>query len=473
MSQRSAQRASRPRLVVYVAAVIAGVLLLACGNDAPGNAVHISQHDGGIGPVTADFIDRALDRAEDNDATVWVFELDTPGGLVTSTDDIVQRFFAAEVPVVVFVGPSGARAASAGTFITMAAHIAAMAPGTQIGAAHPVAGGGADIEGDLGDKVTNDAAADIRGIAEVRGRNEEWAEDAVRRSISATATEAVELNVVDLVAQDLEDLLLQIDGRRVQLDPDEAPVTIRTVGLERVETNMNFFERVLNVLADPTIAFLLINFGSLLIIVEIWSPGLVGPGIFGVIALMLGFFALGPLDTNPAGIALIVLAFILFGVEIFAAGFGVFGIGGIIALILGGLLLMSDSSAPDAESVSLWVLGVVGAVVGAVILGLWLLIANDRRKRRPPPTTNERIGGKTGIVRTRLDPDGTVMVASELWSARSASGLAIPEGTEVLVVGVEGLCALVEPLAASTDAGPGDGLVRPQKAAEEGSAEAG
>ncbi len=348
---------------------IAGLLLLACGGgSAEPGAVHVSELDNDIGPVTADFVDRALDRAEENDAAVWILELDTPGGQVTATDDIVQRIEEARVPVVVFVSPAGARAASAGTFITMSGHVAVMAPSTQIGAATPVGGGGEDIEGSLGEKVTNDAVADIRGIAHLRQRNEEWAESAVREAVSVPAEEAVSLNVVDFIALDLADLIVQLEGREVVLagfvdgEPAGPSTTLRTAGTPIARTDMNLFENVLDVIADPNIAFLLLSLGGLALLIELFSPGLVGPGVIGVIMLVLAFFSLDVLDTNVAGIVLLILAFVLFVVEVFVAGFGVFGIAGIISLFLGGLLLISDSPGTEgAEDVSLWVLIVITA----------------------------------------------------------------------------------------------------------------
>ena len=434
----------RCRITLSILAATLGLFLLACSGSTERGAVHVSTIDGSIGPVTADFIDRAIDRAEEHDAVAWVLQLDTPGGLISATDDIVQRIEAATVPVLIYVSPLGARAASAGTFITMAAHIAAMAPSTQIGAAHPVAGGGDDIEGDLGDKVTNDAAADIRAIAQLRGRNQDWAESAVRESISATAEEAVELNVVELVATDLHDLLAQIDGRTIALLPGGPEVTLRTRNAPIVETNMHFFERVLDFLATPDIAFLLISLGGLALLIEIISPGLVGPGVFGVIMLLVGFWALDALDTNPAGIALIALAFVLLLAEVLVAGFGFLGIGGIVALIAGGLILIGN--APDAEQVSLWLLASVAIIVAAVLGTLWLLILKDRR--HPPTSTAslaDRITGHHGIAQTAIAPTGTVIVDSELWSA-GVTGDAISSGTRVQVAGVEGLRLLVEPL---------------------------
>ena len=451
------------RLTIWSTLILIGVMLAACGGEPPpSGAVHISRLADDIGPVSENFIDRALDRAEEHNAAAWVLMLDTPGGLITSTDEIVQRFLAAQVPVVVFVSPAGARAASAGTFITMAGHIAAMAPNTQIGAAHPVAGGGENIEGDLNDKVTNDSAADIRGIAEVRGRNAEWAEQAVRESVSVTGSEAVELNVVDLTANDLDDLLAQIDGMVVRLAVDGPATVLRVADAERVETNYTLFESILDVIANPTVAFILLGLGQLALIIELWSPGLVGPGIFGVIMLLAGFFALGPLDTNPAGIALIVLAIILFAAEIFVAGFGVLGIGGIVSLILGGLILMSDTSI-DAEQVSIWALIGVGAIAALVVGGIGLLLAIDRRKPKWSPSgAGVTLVGHEGVAHTTITGSGTVVVDSELWSARAASGR-IPQKTPVRVVEMDGLTAVVEPTIPieTLDHGTvGDGAVR-------------
>ena len=450
------------RLALWSALILIGGLFAACGESPPTGAVHVSRLADDIGPVSENFIDRALDRAEENNAAAWVLLLDTPGGLISSTDEIVQRFLAAQVPVIVFVSPAGARAASAGTFITMAAHIAAMAPNTQIGAAHPVSGSGEDIDGDLDAKITNDAAADIRGIAEVRGRNAEWAEQAVRESVSITGSEAVDLNVIDATANDLDDLLAQIDGRAILVQPDGPTVVLRVADAERVETNYTLVERILDVIANPTVAFILLGLGQLALVIELWSPGLVGPGIFGVIMLLAGFFALGPLDTNPAGIALIVLAIVLFAAEIFVAGFGVLGIGGIVALILGGLILMSDTSF-DAEEVSLWGLIVVGGAAVVVVGGIGLLLAIDRRKPKWEPSgSGVTIVGHEGTAHTTISGSGTVIVDSELWSARAVRGL-IPRDTPVRVVGMDGLTVVVEPTEPVEMIDPdalGDGSVR-------------
>ena len=441
---RPSRHHRRGAIALLLLAGALGALPAACGSeDAPDGAVHVITVADEINPVVADFIDRAIDRAEEQRAALVVIQLDTPGGLGSAMDQIVQRIEAARVPVVVYVSPQGARAASAGTFITLAAHIAAMAPSTQIGAAHPVGGSGEDIKGTLGEKVTNDAAAKIRAIAQLRARNVDWAERAVRESISASAAEALDLHVIDLIATDLPDLLTQIDGRAVTLVPDQPPVTIHTAGAPRIKTKMSIFEQFLNLISDPNIAFLLLSLGGLALFIEIIVPGHFGPGIFGIIALIVAFFSLGTLDTNPAGIALTVLAFVLFVVEAYGPSLGVFGAGGLVSLILGGILLISD--APDAEKVSLWTLGTVGAVIAAAILALWFLILQARRRRPVPVSLADRIVGKEGIARSALTPHGTVLAASELWSARSDSG-AIAAGTPVQVVGVDGLTVIVRPL---------------------------
>ena len=429
--------------LIAVGLILAGAGILACGGDTPRGAVHVSRLADDIGPVSANFIDRAIDRAEEADAKLWVLQLDTPGGLISSTDDIVQRILAADIPVAVFVSPAGARAASAGTFITMAAHIAAMAPNTQIGAAHPVAGGGDDIEGDLNEKITNDAAADIRGIAKHRGRNEEWAEDAVRNSVSITGDEAVELNVVDLTADDLDAFLEAVDGREVRLAPNLPPIVLDIADAPRVETNYSLSESILDVIADPNIAFILINIGGLLLIVEAFSPGLVGPGVFGVIMLIVGFFALGPLDTNPAGIALLVLAFILIVAEVFVAGFGFLGIGGIVALIMGGLILIGDPEI-DAEEVSLWAVAAVAGFIVVVGGGVLMLVGWDRRRPKWRYEPESKLIGAEGVAHNDIGPTGTAVVQAELWSARSHDGRRIPEGTPLRVVAMDGLTTVVE-----------------------------
>ena len=452
-SRPGSGRLVRLRTVLFALLALSGGLLLACGGGsaAPG-AVHVSKLDGEIGPVSADFVDRALDRAEDERAAVWILELDTPGGQVSATDDITERIIEARVPVVVYVSPAGARAASAGTFITMAAHVAVMAPSTQVGAATPVGAGGEEIEGPLGEKITNDAVAGIQGIARLRQRNAEWAESAVREAASVTAEEAVAIGVADFVARDLNELIASLDGRSVVLagyvdDAAAGPeTTLRTAGAGVARSDMNLFENILDVIAHPNIAFLLLSLGGLALLIEILSPGLVGPGVVGVIMLIFAFFSLDVLDANVAGIVLVLLAFVLIAVEILVAGFGVFGIGGIVSLLLGGLLLVSDTPGGAGE-VSIWLLIVVAAVVAAVVALLWLLMVRDRAKARDLPSRLEGMVGRTGVVHHAVDPEGTVKVAAELWSARAAGG-PIAEGVEIRVTAMDGFTMIVEPATA-------------------------
>ncbi len=463
----------RLRMALWGLLALSGLLLLACGGGSVARgAVHVSALDNDIGPVTADFVNRALDRAEDHGAAVWILELSTPGGQVTATDDITERIIAARVPVVVYVSPAGARAASAGTFITMSAHVAVMAPSTQIGAATPIDAGGEDIEGSLREKITNDAVAGIQGIARLRQRNAEWAEAAVRDAVSVTAEEAVGLGVVDFIARDLSELITELDGRAVVLNGyvDEAAAgpetTIRTAGADVVRSDMNLFEDILDVIADPNIAFLLLTLGGLALLIEIISPGLVGPGVVGVIMLIFAFFSLDVLDANVAGIVLVLLAFVLIAVEILVAGFGVFGIGAIVSLCLGGLLLGSDTPGGGGE-VSIWLLIVVAAVVAAVVALLWLIMVRDRAKAKNLPSRLEGMVGRTGFVHHAIDPEGTVKVAAELWSARAAGG-PIAEGAQVRVMAMDGFTMIVEPLAedAPADAPPSDAPPTPGGAPE-------
>ena len=300
-------------------------------------AIHLLEIRGVINPPVASYVERALRNAHEQDARLVVIQLDTPGGLDTSMRAINQTILASPVPVAVYVTPPGARAASAGLFILMASHLAAMAPGTNTGAAHPVGLGGDATDPVLAAKIENDAAATIRGLAEARGRNAAWVERAVRESVSITAQEALELKVVEIFARDLDDLLRQMDGRTVTTTA--GPVTLQVANAPRVEAQMTLVETLLHILSDPNIAFILLSVGSLGILAELYNPGTFLPGITGVIALILAFFSLGNLPTNWAGVALVVFAVILFIGELYTEGFGVLGIGALVAFLLGGLLL--------------------------------------------------------------------------------------------------------------------------------------
>jgi membrane-bound serine protease (ClpP class) len=402
------------RLVIAVALPVLAVVGFACsgGPGAPPDAVHVLTADGAVGPVMERYLDRGIDAAEDEDAQAVVIRLDTPGGLITSMNDIVKRILSSEVPVIVYVSPQGGQAASAGTFITMAAHVAAMAPATRIGAATPVGTSGEEIQGPLGDKVTNDAAEQIRALAELRGRNQ---------------------NVVDLIANDLDDLLNSVDGRQVTLYPDRE-VTLQTADAEVVFNDMNLIERFLDIIADPNIALLLLSLGTLAIFIELVHPGVIFPGVFGVIALILGFFALSVLPFNWAGVALILFAFVLFGLEIFVPSGGILGVGGVVALILGGLLLTSGN--PPEFQVSRWLLIGLAAAMGAMVL--FVLVNIMRIRMMPAQMGMESIVGREAVARSTLDPEGFVFFDGERWSAESEEGT-IEEGERVVITEVKGL----------------------------------
>ncbi|HKZ51305.1 MAG TPA: nodulation protein NfeD [Dehalococcoidia bacterium] len=410
------------------------LLLLATGcAGAPKTtgAVHVLRADGPVNPVLASYIDRGIDGAEKNGVAV-VLELDTPGGLDSSMRKIIQRILASRVPVIVYVYPPGARAASAGTFIVMAGHVAAMAPNTAIGAAHPVGGGGEELEGAIADKVTNDAVAYIKGIARLRGRNEDWAEKAVRQSLSVHQDDAVALKVVDLVAPDLPSLLRAVDGREVQLS--EGPAVLRTATAPTVRNDMSLVERFLYAISDPNIAFLLMTLGATALIFEFINPGAILPGVFGAIALLLAFFSVGSLPFNWAALLLIGLAFILFILELFVTSFGLLAIGGVISLGLGGLLLVSQT-APGIE-LHRWLVFSISGAIGAFFA--LAMTAVFRSRHRPVAVGPQTLLGRTAVARTELSPEGTVFVEGELWSAICEDGDVAP-GEEVVVTAVEGL----------------------------------
>ena len=415
-------------------ALILGVLVLvaaACGPGGAPGAVQILTTNGEVNPVMESYIDRGIDNAEDHQATAVVIRLDTPGGLSTSMESIVKRILAADVPVIVYVWPPGGRAASAGTFITLAAHVAAMAPSTRIGAAHPVGAGGEDITGTLGDKVTNDAVALIRSIADARGRNADWAEQAVRQSVSITQDQAVQMNVVDLVANDLPSLLTAVDGRTIQLPQRETVLATKNAPL--VYNDMNVFENFLDLISDPNIAFLLLSLGGLALVYEIVAPGHIFPGVFGAIALILAFFSLSVLPFNWAGVALILVAFVLFVLELFVTSHGILGIGGIVALILGGILLTSGNQA--GFQVSKWLIYGLAAGIGAFFL---FVVTSIIRVRRMPAVVTTTLVGRQAVARSPLDPTGLVFLDGEYWSATVEEGQVEP-GELVVVTGMQGL----------------------------------
>jgi membrane-bound serine protease (ClpP class) len=387
--------------------------------------------DGQINPAVADFIAESIDHARDDGAAALVIELDTPGGLLTSAREIVKNELAAAVPVIVYVAPSGAGAGSAGVFITMAAHVAAMAPGTSIGAAHPVGGQGEDIEGTLGKKVENFTASFSESIARQRGRNVEWAVKAVRESVSVTGEEAARLKVVDLTARDLDDLLSRADGRTVEIGGEKR--TLHLKGGEIREYTMRLSQRLLAVLADPNIVYPLMMAGFLGLYIEFTNPGVVFPGVAGGICLLLALTAMQVLPVNYGAFALVLLGVGLLVAEAFLPTFGVVGVGGLVAFLLGSLFLF-DSSGEEVYVARSLVFG-AGGGVALFILAVGVFIA--RRRTEPARLGVEGMIGAVGTARERLAPSGTVVVHGEYWTADADE--TIESGAPVEVTGVEGL----------------------------------
>jgi membrane-bound serine protease (ClpP class) len=394
--------------------------------------------DGTITPAMASYVDRGISSAERDGVNAIVLRVDTPGGLSSAMDDIVTDILESEVPVIVYVAPGNARAASAGVYITYASHIAAMAPGTNIGSASPVQGTGEDIDSTMERKVVNDAVARIENLAELRGRNVEWAIAAVRDAENITATRALEIGVIDLMAPTLEALLEEVDGREVELQDGEV-VTLATAGADVTTTGMNAIESFLQLISEPTIAYLLLSFGSLGIFLELSNPGQFVPGTIGAISFILGFYSLGTLPVNWTGLLLIAFGFALFFMEIFVTSFGILTVGGLAAFIVGSYMLI-DENVPGYGEISrpvIWTsAGLV--MVSALIVG-YLVV---RTQRKTSSTGKTGLIGEIGAVRTALAPSGMVYVGGELWSAVAeglAEGESIPAGTAVEVIAVDGL----------------------------------
>ncbi|MDY6912817.1 MAG: nodulation protein NfeD, partial [Chloroflexota bacterium] len=382
------------------------------------------------------YIDRGITDAENSSATAVVIELNTPGGVLTSTEKIVERIMNAEVPVIVYVTPKGAGAASAGVFITLSGHVAAMAGGTTIGAAHPVTLGASGQESSevMEEKITEYAATWIRGIAEQRGRNAEWAESAVRRSASLTDNEALEQNVIDIRADTIASLLAQMDGMKIEVAGRE--IVLETKDSRVQENGMSFIERFLHAISDPNIAYILLSVGSLGIILELYNPGSIFPGVAGAISLLMAFYSLSVLNAYWAGILLIVLAFALFVAEVFTANFGLLTAGGIASLVTGSLLLFSGGPSMFGLDIDWWLIVVV--VIGIVAFFTFVIQAVVRTQRQKQPTAADGLIGMEAEVKTTLNPKGTVSIHGELWEAIMDDGEAGP-GEEVIVTEVKGL----------------------------------
>ena len=396
-------------------------------------AVHILKVAAPIAPGVAGFVADALEAADREKAACIVIQLDTPGGLAESMRQIVTKILATRTPVIVFVAPSGARAASAGVMITMAADIAAMAPGTNIGAAHPVGAGGKDIDKTMSEKVVNDMVAQARSVAQQRGRNADWVEEAIRDSVSITETEALRENVIDLVADDLDALLTLLDGRNVKgkgtLALKDAPRKMVAEGLRT---------KVLRAISDPNIAFILFLIGAAGLYFELSHPGAIFPGVIGGLCLILAIYAFQVLPVNFVGILLMVLAVIFFILEIKVTSYGMLSVAGTIALFLGGLMLFKESDYGIRVS-----LGVLVPAVGAVSV-FFAVVAGLAFKAQVAGARTGLSGmiGEIGIVKQAIDPEGKVAVHGELWKARADAALAA--GQTVRVVAVDGLTMTVE-----------------------------
>ena len=418
--------------LAFLMALAAGVLLSATTSAAT-QSIQILHVEGTIVPVVADYIDRGITKAEDENATACIIELDTPGGLLGSTEEIVQRIMNADVPVVVYVSPKGAWAASAGTFITLSANIAAMTPGTTIGAAHPVSAGGEEISEDQMKKIVEFSAKWMEAIAQERGRNVEEAQLAVTESKSFTDVDALDANIIDLRADNLEDLISQINGWKVTL-ANGREVTIDTTGYEPTRDEMSLVENFLHAISDPNIAYILLSIGSIGIIAEIYHPGAFFPGITGAISLLLAFYSLGVLDARWGGILLILLAFGLFIGEVLTTTFGIFTIGGIIALVLGSLILFP--AAGPLFQVDPWLIAVVAILIAAFFA--FVIQRVIRVYRRQAFTGREELVGKTAVVKAALEPEGMVLIKGERWTAISEKGK-VKLGEEVIITRVDGL----------------------------------
>jgi membrane-bound serine protease (ClpP class) len=391
-----------------------------------------------INPVTADYLSSVIEKAEEKDAALIVLELDTPGGLDSAMRQMVQEIIKTKIPVAVYVSPSGARAASAGVLITLASDVAAMAPGTNIGAAHPVSVGGGGMDNTMAKKVENDAAAYARSLAEKKGRNPEWAESAVRESASLTEKDALEKHVIDLIAPSLADLLARLDGKEFR--KGEAPVVLRTKGIRVTRVPMGIRHRILSSLADPNIAYILMMIGIYGIFFELSNPGAVFPGVVGGISLILGFYSLQTLSANYAGFLLIALAIILFILEIKVHSYGALTIGGIVSLLLGSLMLFRSSADPYLR-IS-W--GVLASMVGAsVVFFTTVVTLAVRSQLRRPVTGAEGMIGETGEAMEDFTGEGKVYVLGEWWNARCS--VPLRKGDKVTVAGREGMTLLVEP----------------------------
>ena len=428
--------------IVFLLMIVAGLLGPLAGH-AQTPHVLVMDVDGIINPVKQRFIARALEESGPAQAELLVIELDTPGGLLDSTRKIVELLLDSPIPVAVYVTPAGARAGSAGTFITAAANFAVMTPGTNIGAASPVSSTGEDLENTMASKVENDAAALIRSIAQERGRNEDKLEETVRQAASFTASEAVDFKVVDFIAEDLDHLLDQLHGREVETATGARRLNVQ--GVEQRPFEKNVLEIFLEIISNPNVSFILLTLGGLGLVIELFSPGLIGPGVVGAICLLLAFLALGNLPVNWIGVIFLALAIGLVVLEIQVSGFGIFGIGAIVSFIVSGILLFNEFGAVSPTmpevSVSWWLIGGMAATLALALLFVVITIRQSRQA--VPQASGPGLVGETGVVVGELAPRGLVRVGEETWTAISEDGTVVNTGETVIVAEVDGLILTV------------------------------
>lgn len=405
--------------------------------------VLLATYDGVINPVAAEYLHDALASAQESNAQALIIRLNTPGGLDTSMRLIIKDITGATIPVVVYVSPSSGRAASAGVFITMAAHVATMAPGTNIGAAHPVAMGGGEMDKTMKEKVENDSVAYIKSIAEQRGRNVAWAEDAVRKSLSVTEREALKLKVIDLVAEDIPELLKQLDGRKISLPSN--PTVMHTANAAVREFPMGLRIELLKALSDPNIAYLLMTIGTIGVMAELYNPGAILPGIVGAISLILAFYSLQSLPVNYAGVLLFLLGVIFFILEATVTSYGLLTIGGVVAMLLGSMMLIKT----DVEFLQISWSVILPVVALTAAFSIFMVGMGVKAMRRRPATGSEEMVGLVGIVQTALTPRGQLAVHGELWEAISDRPL--QPGDKAEVIRVDGLRLYVKPLSNQTE----------------------
>jgi membrane-bound serine protease (ClpP class) len=396
--------------------------------------------DGSINPSTSDYIQQGIKKAISLNSECIILKLNTPGGLLKSTRVIVTEFLESPVPVIVYISPPGAQAASAGVFITIAAHIAVMAPGTNIGAAHPVTLQGQQ-DSVMMEKATNDAAAFIRSISKKRNRNIEWAEDAVRKSVSITETEADSINVINFIAGNMEELLEKLDGMMIQTVKGEK--IIQTKNVEIINIELSFIQELLNILSDPNIAYILFMLGIYGLLFELYNPGAIFPGVMGGICLILAFYSFHTLPINYAGLALIVFAIILFVLEIKIISHGILTIGGVIALLLGSFMLIEDESTMEAVAISIEVIVMIALLT--LIFFLFAITLGIKAQRRKVTTGREGIVNEIGTAITDLVPEGDIKIHGEIWKAESTEGT-IKTGSKVIVVSLSNLKLKVKSL---------------------------